>query len=70
MAGIAVELATRVILNTKAAFGKLQLHRKELITGTREGIEEIVKTIDHWWTVRTGQLGAEIRPGREGTEGR
>lgn len=35
-----------IILNTKgSAFGKFQLRRKELIAGTREGIEEIVRTV-------------------------
>lgn len=45
------ELATGIILNTKgSAFGKLQLRQKKLITRTREGTEEIMKTVG-------GQLG-------------
>ena len=40
------ELATRIILSTKgSAFGKLQLRQKELLVGTKEGIEKIVQIV-------------------------
>ena len=41
-----VELATRIVLNTKgSAFQKLQLHQPEIFTGDRKGIEKIVSLV-------------------------
>ena len=44
--GKLVELATRIVLNTKgSAFQKLQLHQTEIFTGDRKGIETIVSLV-------------------------
>ena len=47
------ELATRLILNAKgAAFQKLQLKRKEVITGSTKGIKQLVEILGgHWGKV-------------------
>ena len=41
-----VELATRIVLNTKgSAFQKLQLHQAEIFTGDQKGIEKIASLV-------------------------
>lgn len=53
-----VELATRLILNTKgSAFQKLQLHRKELLVNESKGIKRIVELVGGTW----GQVPLENR---------
>ena len=49
--GKLMELATRILLNTKgSAFQKLELRQAEVLTGTKEGIQKIIEIV-------TGQFG-------------
>ena len=53
-----MELATRLILNTSGtAFKKLQLHRTDLLKGTRSSIEKLVSILGGQW----GRVNVEKR---------
>ena len=53
-----MELATRLILNTSGtAFKKLQLHRAELMKGTRSSIEQLISILGGQW----GRVNVEKR---------
>ena len=58
------ELAARLILNTSGtAFKKLQLHRTELMKGTKSSIEQLVAILGGQW----GRVcGEALRGGGEG----
>ena len=53
-----VELATRLILNTKgSAYQKLRLHQKDLLVNDRKGIQKLVELVGGTW----GQVPLEHR---------